>query len=761
MNRIDRIECLRDCGIFRNFMWPSDLPEFGRYNVIYGWNGTGKTTLSRLLRDLELTRVPTMGKALVNIAGNEMAGNNFPQSTLPIRVFNRDFIHENVFPFGGGDMPPIFVLGAENVKKQERVERLKEDRVTLRAQLGSAIAEEQSAQKEFDKFCRIRAKSIKDTLRTSGPGPYNNYNKATFRTDAEQLAGSNDCDSFFLTDTEHATLVRRHKGESKPKVAELSYVLPDLYAIRDYALELLTTTAASATLDILKRNSSLADWIHQGLTLHGDHKPDRCLFCDQQIPTERLKVLKEHFSTEYERLIQRIDQQIAQLKTASEESLAIKMPSATTLYSELISDFKSCEREIREALVSLREFLAAVVHALEHKKQHTFEKIKWELEVPLVDEDVVAKLNVVIDRHNQECDAFNTQVDEARQQLANHMIATELVKYLRLRDTADRATQKRQMRELDLQRLNNKITELEREIVEHRKPAEELNEDLQTYLGHCELCLEVKDTGYGITRGAASADTVSEGETTAIALLYFLKSLNDRRFNLEHGVVVLDDPVSSLDGNALFLAFAFIRERTGDAGQLFILTHNFSFFRQIRNWFLGLKGQRKRAVSDRPARFFMLSSKQRDNVRSSAIRKLDPLLKQYDSEYHYLFSRIYEAASGSAVQGLEEYYALPNVARRMLEAFLAFRKPQISGGLGQQMNAVPYDKAKKLRILRFLHTHSHNIPLGEAEHDLTALAEAPAVLKDLMEMIKSLDSEHFSAMQQLVEQSANSGRSVR
>ncbi len=86
------------------------------------------------------------------------------------------------------------------------------------------------------------------------------------------------------------------------------------------------------------------------------------------------------------------------------------------------------------------------------------------------------------------------------------------------------------------------------------------------------------------------------------------------------------------------------------------------------------------------------------------------------------------------------------MARRMFEAFLAFRQPQISGDLWQKLTAVPFDEAKKLRILRFLHTHSHSIAVGEPEHDLTALAEGPAVFKDLLEMIESLDGAHFSAM---------------
>ena len=157
----------------------------------------------------------------------------------------------------------------------------------------------------------------------------------------------------------------------------------------------------------------------------------------------------------------------------------------------------------------------------------------------------------------------------------------------------------------------------------------------------------------------------------------------------------------------------------------------------------------------------MLDSAQKDSVRSSAIRALDRLLAEYESEYQYLFARIHEAATASASQDLEGNYALPNMARRMLEAFLAFRQPQVSGELWRKMNAVPFDEAKKLRILRFLHTHSHSIAVGEPEHDLTALAEGPSVLNDLLEMIKSLDSEHFSAMVQLVAPSADSGEGGR
>ncbi|WP_419652950.1 AAA family ATPase, partial [Thiolapillus sp.] len=68
-----------------------------------------------------------------------------------------------------------------------------------------------------------------------------------------------------------------------------------------------------------------------------------------------------------------------------------------------------------------------------------------------------------------------------------------------------------------------------------------------------------------------------------MAFLYFLKTLEDKDFDVSKGVVLIDDPVSSLDANALFSAFGYMKVHTKDCHQLFILTHNFSFFRQVKN----------------------------------------------------------------------------------------------------------------------------------------------------------------------------------
>jgi len=50
---IRTIRSITRFGIFQDFMWETSTPPFERYNIIYGWNYSGKTTLSRIFRALE------------------------------------------------------------------------------------------------------------------------------------------------------------------------------------------------------------------------------------------------------------------------------------------------------------------------------------------------------------------------------------------------------------------------------------------------------------------------------------------------------------------------------------------------------------------------------------------------------------------------------------------------------------------------------------------------------------------------------------
>lgn len=752
---IDRISRLRNFGVYRDFTWPSGLADFGQYNLIYGWNGTGKTTLSRVFRDLESRRVPGQGEVTIRIDGAEVTGDQFPQTTLHVRVYNRDFVTESVFRRDGGDVPPIFVVGRESVEKQKEADRLKQERATTEGQLEDAKRTSQRAERDLDRYCQDQARLIKESLRSPGPAPnqYNNYDKSDLQGRAQKMAADRDADSHRLSQDQQDGLRAQIGANPKPKINEISYRLPDLRALADESATLLEATVVSAAIDALKSDPALANWTRTGLGLHKDKHASNCLFCEQPVPPGRLSALESHFNAEYERFLSRLDARVEALRAAARQASDVVLPKPVELYDDLAQEYTEAERTLRSALDAVRVFTEGLTRELTDKRARLFDSLALSTAAPSVAPTAVDQVNAIIQRHNRACDEFAERIAEARDRLALSTIAGALEEFVRLRDTVQAAHGAITPLGRTVDRLNEEIQRLERDIVEHQQPAEELNEDLKKYLGHGDLQLTIKETGYSITRNGVPADMLSEGEMTAIALLYFLKSLEDRSFDRANGVIVLDDPVSSLDANALFLAFSLMRERTHQAKQLYVLTHNFAFFRQVRNWLRHVPGQRDGQPSRRPSQFYMVECIHNAGIREGRLGALDPLLQKYESEYHYLFACVYRAAHGPSPGTLKSCYHMPNIARRLLESFLAFRHPDVFDNLwGALRGVTSVDDAHKARILNFVQTHSHGPGAGQPEHDLSVLGECQAVLKDLLALIEAEDSAHYVAMKRLADQ---------
>ena len=383
-----------------------------------------------------------------------------------------------------------------------------------------------------------------------------------------------------------------------------------------------------------------------------------------------------------------------------------------------------------------------LLDALNKKKQTPFAIISQQFEKPKSNGRIFLEINSAIEEHNETSNNYQRTIEDARKAMESHWVAKSFDEHWKYSQQVMRFGYWEASTKREIELLNSKIDALELDIRQHRLPAEQFNVDLRNYLGHDELRLQVEENGYRIVRGNLPAKGISEGESTAIALLYFLKSLNDHSFDIKNGIVVLDDPVSSLDSNNLYGALGLIQERTHDSRQLFVLTHNFTFFGGIRNWFHHLPSK------DRPARFYMLKCHTDGTVRHSKIQELDKLLEKYESDYHYLFSCVYRAAQSSGTS-LEENYNLPNMGRRLLESFLAFRQPS-QNDLWPALRAVDFDLSKKSRIYKFCNTFSHRKVVGEPEQDPFLLGEAIGVMQDLLELIESSDSEHYEEMVKLV-----------
>ncbi len=751
--KLARITKLRH-RVFRDFAWPSNLHAFGQFNVVYGWNGCGKTTLSSLLTLVEKRTALTEGELELEFDGaTKITGADLATKAVPqVRVFNRDFINATLSQAGG--IAPIYFLGEDSVEKQAQVDQLKKDLAFANTEVMAAQTEKTNADSKLDDFCRDKAKLIKELLTTGHSTAYNNYDKRPFKR-AVQALNAQSAETSVLTDEQKAPLRSQKDAQPKSDISKISAPSIDLAGLTTEVEAIVGRSVVAQTLNELTSNAKLAGWVQQGLVLHsGEHASNTCRFCQQPLQAMRRAALEAHFNDAFATFQKDLAALLAKLKAAKQSAGSLSLPDASRFYESLTSEVSTASAKVSTALSETNAALDALIARVEAKRDNPFAPAATAAPTatpPSSLADAVVALNAIVERHNQTSAQFKASVDDACKKLEASYVAEAHAEFVQLSDavtTANTALEDIKAKPAGIQA---QIDELERAILEHRRPADELTEELRAYLGRDEMRFEVKGTGYALTRGGQPVSHLSEGERTAIAFLYFLKSLQDKTFDMKNGIVVIGDPVSSLDANALFSAFGYMKERTKQAGQLFIFTHSFPFFRLVKNWFHHLPKQRSAQVERRLGRFFLLRSRRHtDGSRTSELGPLDPLLQEHESEYQYLFKRVYDEAHRDDVVQLEHHYGLPNVARRLIEAFLAFRFPEMSGDLGPRLDRVTFDNAKKTRILRLLNTYSHAGAISDPEHDLSLLAETQPVLLDVLELMKTADKDHYEGLEKLV-----------
>lgn len=715
--------------------------------MIYGWNGSGKTILSNIFRDLERNHLSVTGSEFHIETENGMIKSETlgTATNLPsVRVFNKEFVMENVFT-SAGDVAPIFVLGEDSVEKQKQIDKLKGQLLEKQKEANTKQTEVEDAEGDLDFFNIEKALEIKQLLSSSGQNPYNNYDKAEFKNKCQEFKNQ-DWQAFILNDVAKNTFKKQKEESPQDKVELVDFSFADIANLVSRVKVILYKTVVSAVIERLKNDSKVSDWVVKGLKLHQEKSAVVCLFCEQTLPKGHLNKLEGHFNDEYNRFIANIEVLNSYIENLIDTANNLTLPNKAQLYDHLQVEYKSkCdifEGEKREYIENLK----LLKQKLTEKKKDVFRVTKFDEKINPPIETTIDELQEVIKKHNDKSDNFAEEVKKARVKLENSCVAEALTKVLEKEARIESLKKESQRINADVGRIKTNITNLERDIVEHSRPADELNKDLAAYLGRNELKFETREHGYQITRNSVTADALSESEKTAIAFLYFLKSLKDKNFDLPNGIVVVDDPVSSLDANSLFYAFGFMKERTKEAGQLFIFTHNFCFFRQVKNWFTYINKYKRRLHKE--ANFYMLQCEGNGESRCAKITPLDRLLLDYESEYHYLFSLVYQGANLKSGE-IELFYHLPNISRRLLEAFLAFRKPT-KESLYEKLEQLDFDNAKKARILRFLQTHSHSGEVDDPEHDISILSETPEVLKDLLDLIKSEDKGHFEEMEKAI-----------
>lgn len=657
---------------------------------------------------------------------------SFP-SKLNIRVFNTDFISDNLKWNEG--IEPIFMLGEQNIKLQGELE----GEIVNQSKALEKLQKQEEKKKELsDKIywaLSTKASEIKNTLTLT------TFDKRHFEPKVAAIA--KDKTTNLLSPTEVQKLIETYKStEKKSELQPLIVKILNIPSIHKEVNELLSVIVTAKVIERLKTNPTLNEWVKQGKDLHKDKK--QCEFCGNDLPVDLIDNLNKHFSKDYDELINNLGRKI---KETEAHKIILTFPDSANFYTEFQTSYQQLKGEAEKEILSLNKTLQKVIDKLESKKMKAFEKA----EVGAITDNanvvsvIISKINDLVKKHNIKTSEFEKQKKAAHEKLiTNYSLEfARTQKYDEVLNSIENTTVQIEATKTEITQIDKKITSIEEKLSETVKGAEKVNGYLSHYFGKEDIKARViSDNKFQLLRAGNIAKNLSEGEKTAIAFAYFITKLEDKNTTLADAIICLDDPISSLDSNHLFNTYSFIRTkfydettRTLKCKQLFISTHNFEFFNLIKDWFLKVKEKYKS--------FYFVERTTNETKDESQIIQLPSLLLKFKSEYCYLFSLIYNFKK-TPTRDFEQLYNLPNIIRRYLEAFAAF-KYLSTRNVDENLDQLITDTVQCERVRKFIHYHSHSLSTNRIMQ-FSDMKECADVANIVLKAVETIDKEHFDSL---------------
>lgn len=767
---IKNIQKLKRFGIFHNHT-NTNAKDFGKYNLFYGWNGSGKSTLSGIFRCIEnksnSEKFPS-SEFIVGIDGSTaITQSNIAQSSLNVYTFNQDFIDENIS--WNSVVKSILLVDKAKIEERKKLEELKKAQRTDSEAFSKEASEIKNLESAISKFGTDSARRLKMSLQSidTSDSHYLNYNRKKFESFITSNLQATKTHAPLLDEEKIVEITNAAKPNQKNPISftKQSISQETFAKAKDRLDDLLNTSVVSKTIQRLVEHGDIKSWVETGLTLHKRHDTNQCEFCGNTITEERIKRLEAHFNDDYKAFQERLVKADSWL--SGQYIQAPMLPAASDFYEELKKKYSEACADLEKAIIDLNEEISAWHTALKEKTENPLETGR---SVEAIKEssvqsfnDAMAAISATVEKHNHKSANFKEETDKAKKQLELHYVTTE-VKDFGYHDKKIEVA-KRAAENDDLRRaINNRNTEirnLEESLSNEGLGADQFNESLHKFLGRSEITLNFNPAkkGYEILRNDTDLveGNLSEGEKTAIAFVYFITKLKENDNKMENTIVVVDDPVSSFDSNHLFHAYSFLRSNCDKAKQLFVFTHNFTYFKLIRDWFEGINRNRRRKHPPKePNACFYTIEASTAIPRHSTFKDADPSLVNYNSEYHYIFSKLY-AYRNSPELSRDEAFLTANLARKLLESFFSFKFPKYRSDIAQLMDrglkgCEVTDEATKEKIYRFINKYSHSIVIEINEDSSENLVgESQNVIGDIFAWLQEVDEVHYNEMLEVVQ----------
>ncbi len=760
-------------GIFRDFCWDSSTPDFKKFNLIYGWNKSGKTTLSRIFsscekKSIEFVQYPKDGEfEIVTETGSSVKHSGCKDCTLQVKVFNKDFVDDNVSFDPTNPSNPIVYVSEEDIESSKRLKELKDKIPTLGDALQLARKEKTKCESAETKFRVSTAQIVKTTVGSmQNKDKYYAYDKASVKKKIESVGVDNFKKLDEVTFDTNKNLINSEAADKQTLFSKYSLsfshdgkIISSFSGVYEEVASVLSKKIVAETIERLKNDPDLNSWVQRGFDLHKTkEEKDKCLFCQNNLGEGFLESLAKHFSDDYGNLQKEIVALIPKIDVLKKNILS---EANEKLYPDLQTGYTEEIKKLNITIKKINDWIDVVNIKLQEKSDNpmlTIDSPEEPEEFATSYNQSIKILNGIITKHNTQSDNHTKEVGTAKEVLESHLIANAIDDLGYKKTLEDFVSSIKS--ESDTQKLfddnNSEISVLEKKTSNIGGALRAINEHLEDFFGRKEIELELDNTkkGYVIKRDGDIATNLSEGERNAIAFSYFIVKTSEKGSKISDTIIVVDDPISSFDSNFIYHSFSLIKNHFKDAKQLFISTHNFEFFNLIKDW-LEQKNSKVESSNKKlkdgdkkplPAEFFMIENVIKSDKRCAAIKPLEETLRRFRSEYHFLFARLNQFTNDTS-PNYADFYTIGNIARRFLEIYVNFKIPT-TGDLASKvgkLNTPTVSVTDKDKVYKLINEFSHGLdPATTIQHK--DKSESQTAIKILMKMVEESDKNHYDSL---------------
>lgn len=737
---------------FDTNFWPDELP-LGQKTVIYGHNGSGKSTFSELLLSL------AEGEAATDVIWEDDAmhstkvdaGETAPSPS--IAVFTRKWVEANLSAFlEGRNASAIVTLGKEAIDAKEEQDKLTVELAELQDEAEEASKRQVVSNSRVDEIARTVQDQIVSQLKAFDYVHFtkNRYTAPKVKDELRNYQGT------YPDNDAHAEALKRLNGDTPSVVASVSTPPSDFVIDLNRLTALLDRTPTRIAIQALEGSPTMQTWVEEGVSLHQD--VDHCYFCAGKLDDERRNQLARHFDESWLKI--RSEAKVLLEATSKRKRVLESWLASLPEGSDLADNIQPAYNDAFQLVKADIDWKAKTLESIEIVLLSKATDPGTTPEAPdcsalSTDISATGLVNAVME-HNDLAKRYAEVTAGRKQTVLDHLVGSQAEAFRLLEEEASAFAAQKAKANAAAVLVAGRLDEVRQAQFTTKDMADTLTRDLTRVYGKDHLNVIVTPDGksYACRRGNEPGTDLSDGERTTLALLYFLRRLHDEQdagTQSSERIVVIDDPSSSLDREAIFATHQWLIDTLKDFGQYIILTHDFSllrlFLKSHKNAWGKSMSQIRRGDADETifpkVSFLEMYAASRDGERSSKLGKLPRILLNSTSEYAYLFSMVMAGISDS--EDHERLFLLPNAVRRVLEVFASYKAPHRTDFQQQLEVLVGSQEGEPFRdVYDFCNRYSH----GEGSESVDVL-DARAVhvqIRRCMEFLRSVDGEHFERM---------------